>query len=341
MMRRKGFAWRAGIALLAMETPAFAHIRWFVDQGRDFPEQSYAMDLTSWLIIAGAIGFFAFSWWAHRSCNNLPVRQQLERAAPVLELVMWRIVAALAGLMLIINSVMKVYLAPNLSLTGEAVTWFGLLAQGLVGALLLLQISFAISGLLVYVATALALFNNSPGLMIDYVFEFAALGLSLILIGPHLSALDKRVFRLAKIDPEPYRHLPLPIIRIGVGITLIILAIHNKFMNPAMAVAFLEEYNLNFMPYIGFENFTKVHYAFSAGVAELTIGILVLFGIATRFVIAVLAVFFVCTLIILAPVELIGHLPLFGIAFLLIGCGGGRLRPVEDRATFEGVAAVG
>jgi hypothetical protein len=48
----------------------------------------------------------------------------------------------------------------------------------------------------------------------------------------------------------------------------------------------------------------------------------------------------VCTLILLARVELIGHLPLFGIAFLLIACGGGRLRNGAARETAAGASAV-
>ena len=315
-----------GLFAILSQATALGHMRWFVDQHAHFPEKHYSADLTSALVLLGGIGFGLFSWWVHRSCSALNIRKQLEQAAPVIEPVMWRLVAALAGLMLIINSGMKIYLAPNLSLTGAGATWFGLTAQGLVGALLLFQISFSISGLLIYVAAALALFYNAPELMIDYVFEFAALGLSLILVGPQLSSLDRRVFSVLKFDSRRYGHLPIPIIRVGVGITLIVLAIHNKFLNPSMSVAFLEEYDLNFMPYFGFSGFSNLHYAFSAGVAELVIGVLVMLGIATRFVISVLAVFFVCTLIVLAPMELIGHLPLFGIAFLLIACGGGRLR---------------
>jgi uncharacterized membrane protein YphA (DoxX/SURF4 family) len=310
----------------AWQVPAFGHMRWFVDQHTAFPEQHYTMDLTNWLVLVGAVLFAILACVIHRKARSSKIYVQLEGAAQIYEKAGWRLVAALAGIMLILNTLMKIYLAPNLSLTGEGITWFGLIAQGLVGVLLLAQITFTISGIMIYVAAALAAFFNAPELMIDYVFEFGALGFSLILVGPRLSGLDRKVFQAVKVDPKPYENLPVPIIRIGVGITLIILATHNKLLNPAMSVAFLEQFNLNFMPYLGFEGFTKLHYAFAAGIAELTIGILVLFGIATRFVIVVLAGFFVSTLIILAPLELIGHLPLFGIAFLLILCGSGSLR---------------
>ncbi len=323
---RTGPVFIALLVLVALPSRAEAHLRWFVDSQGSLPDQHYTMDLTIWLIIAGTVLFFAFSVWVGRACSGLPMRKQLVGAAPVVEPVMWRMVAGLAGLMLIINTMMHDYLAPNLSLPEPGVMWVGLIAQGLVGVLLLGQISFTVSGVLIYVAAALAAMFNAPMLLLDYLFEFAALGLALIFVGPQLTTRDRRVFDALKIDPDRYRHLPLPIIRVGVGITLIILAVHNKLADPSMSVAFLQQYDLNFMPHIGFPGFTDLHFAFSAGVAELAIGILILFGFATRFVVFVLAIFFVCTLVVLPPLELIGHLPLFGIAFLMITCGGGRFR---------------
>ncbi|MFV1993943.1 MAG: DoxX family protein [Verrucomicrobiales bacterium] len=314
-----------GVVLtLCPEAPA--HVRWFVDGSVDFPEVHYTMDLTNWLVLGGGVLFFLVACLVHRSAASWKVTKSLDARRQQLEPRLWRLVALLSGAMLLINTAMKIYLAPNLSLSGTGITWFGLGAQALVGILLVGQISFSISGVLIYVAAVLAILFNPLSLMIDYLFEFAALGLCLILVGPGLSALDRKLMHRTGIDLEPYQHFALPVIRVGVGLSLVILAIHNKFMNPSMIVAFLDEYHLNFMPYIGFQGFSNLHYSFSAGVAETTIGLLVILGIATRFTVLALTIFFISTLIVLAPMELVGHLPLFGIAFLLIGCGGGSFR---------------
>ncbi|MHC4997229.1 MAG: hypothetical protein ACYTGQ_19505, partial [Planctomycetota bacterium] len=45
--------------------------------------------------------------------------------------------------------------------------------------------------------------------------------------------------------------------------------------------------------------------------------------LATRFAVACLSVFFVITMIVLMPVELVGHLPLIAIAVTMILRGGG------------------
>jgi hypothetical protein len=208
----------------------------------------------------------------------------------------------------------------------------GAAAQVLVGILLLLQISYSISGALVLVVAVLTLGIVSPWIMVDYVFEFVALALALILVGPSLSRLDRRVFARRGLDPDARIHLAVPVIRVGVGLTLVTLALHNKLLNPGLTLAFLEEYPFNFMPMIGFAGFTDLHFAFAAGLGELTLGLLILFGVATRYVVATLTVFFVLTLILLGPIELLGHAPLVGIAVLLILRGSGRRGSAPARA---------
>jgi uncharacterized membrane protein YphA (DoxX/SURF4 family) len=119
-------------------------------------------------------------------------------------------------------------------------------------------------------------------------------------------------------------NLAVPVIRVGVGLTLVTLALHNKLGNPGLTMAFLEEYPLNFMALLGFEGFTNLHFTFAAGLGELTLGILITLGISTRFVVAKLAVFFIATVIALGPIELLGHAPLVGIAVMLILRGSGE-----------------
>jgi|TARA_B100000959_G_scaffold218235_2_gene230345 uncharacterized membrane protein YphA (DoxX/SURF4 family) len=312
------------LILFVLPASAHAHMRWFVDGAH--PEQNWPWDLTSYLVLAGGVLFFLVSLWIHRAAVRGRIWKKLEEAKPDWEPWLWRLVAFLTGLALIMNSAGKDYLAPNLSLPDGGVLWFGLIAQLLVGILLITQVSFSISGVLIYVAAALAFLFNPIDLMVDYMFEFTALGLSLILVGSGLSSVDKATMDRFKFNVSPFSHLALPILRVGVGLTLVALAIHNKLLNPSMAVGFLNEHDLNFMPYIGFSEFSHLHYAFSAGIAELVIGILILFGIATRWTVAVLSIFFFSTLIALGPAELVGHFPLLGIAVLLIVCGGGRLR---------------
>jgi hypothetical protein len=232
-------------------------------------------------------------------------------------------IASMAGVMLIGNALMGIYLAPNLDLPSESLVPIGAAAQILVGVLLLFQITFSICGALILVVALLTTALVPPELLLDYVFEFVALGVALVLIGPAYCKLDRALFNKIGVNPQRFLHIPLPALRIGVGLTLIVLALHNKLLNPALTLAFLAEFNFNFMGMMGIAAFDDLHFAFAAGVGELTFGLLILFNMATRFVVACLSVFFVITMILLMPVELVGHLPLVAIAVMMVLRGGG------------------
>ena len=235
----------------------------------------------------------------------------------------WRLVSFLAGLMLVANSTMRVFLAPNLELPGPVLATIGLVAQFLLGLLLLSQFTFSIAGLAIVAVSILSAFVIPWQSLLNYAFEFVGLGLALFFAGPLLSPVDRRLFRAFGLEPARFGHLALPIIRIALGITLAILAFDEKLLHPHLTVAFLQQHHLNFMPLLGFHGFKDIHFALAAGVAELTLGLLLLAGIATRFVTATLSIFFIATLLVLGPIELVGHAPLFGIAFLLISRGAG------------------
>jgi len=316
--------------LSAAPLPLLAHVRWFANAGR-FADAEFLLDGATALVAAGAVAFALLALYVHRSARFHDVSARLARMAEAWNGLDWRLVGVLTGLMLIGNAFVGVYLAPNIELPAGLVP-VGAAAQVLVGVLLLLQITYSISGALILVVSVLTLGIVSPWIMIDYVFEFVALAVALILVGPSLSRLDRRVFERRGLDPEERVHLAVPVIRVGVGLTLVALALHNKLLNPGLTLAFLEEYHFNFMPMIGFAGFTDLHFAFAAGIGELTLGLLILFGVATRFVVATLTVFFVLTLILLGPIELLGHAPLVGIAVLLILRGSGRRGSVPARA---------
>ena len=90
--------------------------------------------------------------------------------------------------------------------------------------------------------------------------------------------------------------------------------------------AFLEKYDWNFMHhFFGLTWFSDYWFAYSAGVVESLFGIFLILGLVTRLTIVALAVFLVTTLILLGPVELIGHLPHFSIAAVLLVFGAGSV----------------
>jgi uncharacterized membrane protein YphA (DoxX/SURF4 family) len=303
----------------------YAHLKWFEGRVADLPEQTFALDGTSIAVIIGAVLFCVLAILIQRSRLTARAEKRFLSGIRFPEEVDWRIIAFLSGIMLIGNAVMKVFLAPNLHFNNDNFILLGQLAQGLVGLMLLANLTYAVPGILILVAAVFAAFTVPLLPLLDYVFEFGALAIALILIGPKLSGSDRRCFQRVCKTEDVERHFSsaLPVLRIGVGLTLITLALHNKFLNPTLTVAVVSEYELNFMHVFGF---TDVHFAFSAAVTELTFGLLILAGVATRTVVATLSVFFILTLIVFGPVELLGHLPLLGVALLLVLRGSGKWR---------------
>ncbi|MDP6037796.1 MAG: hypothetical protein QGG64_04540 [Candidatus Latescibacteria bacterium] len=307
------------LVFVALESTAYGHVRWFLDYDEKIVDPPFVADTISILVVLGAVLFTAIACVINRVC----ISDFFERLPHFTRGIEWRIVAGLTGIMLIANALTGVFLAPNLTLSSDNLISIGQIGQVVIGALLLFQISFSLAGLLILAVAVGALYYIPLSLLVDYLFEFAPVALAMIFIGPTLSRVDRRLFKLLEIDFTRFAHFPLPFIRIGVGMALVVLAVHNKLMHPGLSLALLEIYPWNFMPYLGFASFSNLHFTFSAGVAELTLGILLLLGIATRFVTAVLSVFFVLSLILIGWVELIGHAPLIGIAVLLIIRGSG------------------
>jgi uncharacterized membrane protein YphA (DoxX/SURF4 family) len=99
--------------------------------------------------------------------------------------------------------------------------------------------------------------------------------------GPH--AIDRLL--VPELEP-PRRTVPraLPVLRVGVGLSLIVVAFTEKLARLDLAVAFLREHPLNFTPYIGIPT-SDATFATCAGAVELLIGLLMVFGFFPRVVI--------------------------------------------------------
>lgn len=113
------------------------------------------------------------------------------------------------------------------------------------------------------------------------------------------------------------------ILRIGIGLNLIILGFSEKILKPSLTQDFLSKFDWNFMHNLGYTWFTDYWFAYAGGVAEVLFGLFFLFGLVTRLSVIALALFLVITLILLGPIELMGHLPHFSIALVLLVFGAG------------------
>ncbi|MBI4267070.1 MAG: DoxX family membrane protein [Chloroflexi bacterium] len=313
--------------LLGQAHTAYAHERWFVDFGSHSGE-GFSLDLTIGLILGATVLLVVLAFVIERMGRSEKWHLRAEKTQRFLPRgAEWRVLAVLVGVMLIANALMGVFLAPNLIPEDSGLAILSRIVQIVIGVLLLSQIVFSLAGVLVLAALPLATLFFPLNLLIDYVFEFASLGLTFIFVGIS-SCPDQLLCRFSKGDSERYSDLALISARVGTGLTFVALALHNKLLNPDMAMTFLDDYPLNFMPLLGFDNFSNLHFIFAAGVVELAVGLLLIVGIATRFVAAIVTGLLFTTLIILGPAELIGHMPIMGLALLFLFRGAGPYRLV-------------
>lgn len=92
-------------------------------------------------------------------------------------------------------------------------------------------------------------------------------------------------------------------------------ALTEKLLNPGLAQAFLERFpHFNIARFLGVSD---PQFAFFAGTVEFVIGAVLISGRLTRPVAAIGAAMFTATLFFLGWPELLGHLPFYGILFLL------------------------
>lgn len=231
------------------------------------------------------------------------------------------------GLSYLIFSYLGFVFAPNLPAIGTVGT-FLLAIQAIAGIMILFGFYERIGGLLLILLFVLCVQEYGFKNMMD-TFEMLGFAFYAMIIGRPKWKIIESDF-ISKIMHHVHRY-GVSILRIGTGVNLLILGFSEKILSPSLTQAFLEKYDWNFMYHMGFTWFTDYWFAYSAGVVESLFGLFLIFGLVTRLSIVALAVFLVSTLILLGPIELVGHLPHFSIAVVLLVFGAGSVMHMKQK----------
>lgn len=105
--------------------------------------------------------------------------------------------------------------------------------------------------------------------------------------------------------------LALALLTAGVGISFSLLAFDEKLLHPELAAMFLQDHPWNF----GMDVRTFILFA---GCIELTLGLLLTFGLSSRFASVLVLLTLTATAVALGPVELLGHLPIAAALILFL-----------------------
>ncbi len=331
----------AAVLVLVYAQPVLSHEKWFVDPSPypiTFDRPALGRTLAALAVAAVAVGF-AFivdSVWRVRARAPTPpdlakTRDRLRRLFAWMALIL----AVHVAVPLIVSGVQRDLFAPNLALSRSFVG----------GLVALLEIAIALGflyGALTRLA-AIALMALFPiGVLVfgvvDTLEHLEVLGIAIFLFifgrGPY--SLDA-IFETPLRPPRARVVHAVPLLRMLTGAAIAWLGFSEKLWNIPLGEAFLARHPLNFMPALGLASFSNADFVIAAGLVEVAIGAVIASGFATRPVILLAWLPFNLTLPFLGWVELVGHLPVYGIMGVLLLWGSGRdvtpyLKEMEETA---------
>ncbi|MCU4924425.1 DoxX family protein [Halobacteria archaeon AArc-dxtr1] len=117
---------------------------------------------------------------------------------------------------------------------------------------------------------------------------------------------------------EPYARYMPTVTRVGLGLTFIYLGATQKLLQPGLALAVVDRYDLTAVVPVAPEL-----WVLGAGLSEVTLGIVLIAGLFTRASAATAIAIFTLTLFALPDDPVLAHVALFGMASVLLITGGG------------------
>jgi len=317
----------ACLLLALLPATALAHEKWFTDAVWHPTEWELVLSGRTALALGAGVALVAVLALGQRLAGDpgwprLPFLNRMAGGDV-------KLLAVQTAISLIYMAVRLALLVPQLSLP-QAPLGFALAA-----AQLAVAFSF-ISGVLDRAGAVLLLLLALPVLLLFGPFSllaqahYAGIALAVLLVGANRELEHPR----PPFDAPVWTARGVAALRIATGIAFLALALGDKVWNPDLGLAFLERYpHFNVAQSLAGLPVSNEAFLLGAGVVETAAGLALLSGYLTRVVILVLLVPFNLTVPFLPAEELIGHLPIFGILYVLLVHGAGHLRSSDNPTT--------
>lgn len=311
---------RTLLLVSAGTTIASAHEKWFVSG--ETPALTRSGFLTTYALsaaaIAAAVTLVAWFFWRRRERRDLvPGPERLGATEESMtRLFAWApvILAVHFAVPLLVLGVQGKLFSPN---NQPATPWNLFIGTWEIA----IALGLLYGGLTRFFAAALALLWVVAGLNLGWEIAFENLhylGAAIFFFctgrGPY--SIDRLLF--PRLDPAPALTLrAMPALRVSIGVGFAFIAFTEKLANPGLATTFLAQYPLNFTAALGIPLSDRA-FIWCAGTTELIIGLFLAFGIFPRTIIVAAWGIINLTLTIFSWVELVGHLPIYGIMAILL-----------------------
>ena len=314
-------------------TTAYAHVNWFVERGSE-PLPNYNLTDPIFLIwCAIGVCLIGFSIWLDGRLPTLQIAGTKTRHD------FMEILRVFTGMSFLLTAYEGALVAPHKVVVGSVGTSL-LFLQAVIGIMLIANRWIKWAALLMLVLhTGVAIqFGIMPAL------EYAIfIGIAFFLL---LNAIE---------DPKlqaQWKPYSVDILRIWTGVSLVALAFGEKLAPTALGQVFITQYQWNFMQALGIGLFDDRMFVLAAGIVEAVIGIVLILGTTVRLAVLALsmmmalsnAVFIIQGNNEAALVEFIGHMPIIGVALVLMLLGYGQRLKVthlfEQRREHLGASGV-
>jgi uncharacterized membrane protein YphA (DoxX/SURF4 family) len=303
------------LILVFSATGAFAHVRWFVDTNVTV-ENFVAYSITDPEVLI----------WIAISFALVGVSVVLDTKLPNVRIVgsdtrhdFIEILRIFTGMSMLLTAYEGAIIAPHLIAYGAFGTKL-IFLQAIIGIL------FIANRFIRHAAILLIILHL--GLTIQFgvlaALEYLSMvGIAIFLLINNLPTLELR---------EQFKPFSVAIMRILVGISLITLGLAEKLFGAIMAESFLAANPWNFLPALGFDFFTDRLFALSAGFTEVIFGVILVLGTTTRLNVLALSIVLLASNVLFiiegnneaALVEFVGHMPIIGVALVLLLLGAGQ-----------------
>jgi uncharacterized membrane protein YphA (DoxX/SURF4 family) len=287
-----------------------AHVKWFTDPKAHPTDWSLLVSAPVLAAFAIALVAAGVAYVLQHRIPEPAVVKTFDRFAGIAPTVLGLHV----GVALLAAALLGILFSPNLRPNDEPLGQAILVVEAMCGLMLLLGLATRAGAILLAILGVIAMVPFSFESILENV-QILGIAIFFFIVGRGPLSLD----RLRRVRP-PIHNAEAPtwaltMLRLCLGFAIALGALTEKLLDPALAQALLDA-----RPYLNVARTFGVsdpQFVYLAGLTELVIGIVILSGQLTRPVMAVGAVIFTVTLPVFGWTEFLGHLPYYGIMFVL------------------------
>lgn len=317
-----------GLWLLAMATSraAVAHERWFTPEGPYWaPDWSLLWSLPVGLALLSGVIVVVLLTLAERALGDplWPRPAFLQRLEPS--------AAAILGVQTAITMIFAAtrlqLFVPNIQMPRNVVG-IAIAAIAVLAAFSFVTGIMTRWGAALTIGLVLVAFAFAPWYEVLEQVHFVGIAVFLFAIGRGVVSYEEQSTVVEPASNDFLREHALTILRVFAGASILILAFTEKLVAPDLGVAFLQEYpHFNVARELGFTWFTDERFVYAAGIVEATAGIALISGRLIRVVVLLLWIPFNLGIPFLPAEELIGHLPILAVMYVLLVRGTAGIPP--------------